>query len=62
MDDREQMVWSVVYSRYLDDPGLAVMTANQAVVGLRTQVLDGPPEDVWVEPSRKGMRISFENW
>lgn len=62
MDDREQMVWSFVYTRYVDDPGLAVMKANQAVVGLRAQDLDGPPEEVWVEPSRKGMRISFENW
>ncbi|MBO9746645.1 hypothetical protein J7431_04965 [Xanthomonas phaseoli pv. dieffenbachiae] len=30
--------------------------------GLRTQELDGPPPEVWVEPSRKGMRISFEDW
>lgn len=62
MSEREKTVWSVVYTRYVEDPDLAVLKANQAVVGLRAQDLDGSPEDIWAEPSRKGMRISFENW
>lgn|GEM_PF-1425952 len=62
MNDREQIVWSIVYTRYADDPDLAVLKANQALIGLRSHELDGPPEEVWVEPSRDGMQISFEDW
>jgi hypothetical protein len=62
MSAREKTVWAVVYTRYADDPGLAVMKANQAIVGLRSQDLDGPPPDIWVEPSQKGVPISFEDW
>ncbi|WP_223573096.1 hypothetical protein [Xanthomonas citri] len=41
---------------------IVLRQANQAVVGLKAQDLDGPPEEVWVEPSRKRVQISFEDW
>lgn len=62
MRGREKAVWAAVYALHSDDPNQGVVNANQAVLGLRTQELDGPPEEVWVEPSRKFMMISFEEW